>query len=223
MLSLMAAALVMAAPTLLTSCDDDPFYDNYYDNWGWNDDYYDGSSSWYDENNGNTLDDEADVLQGEWDGKMAYTNSDNGEVDYFNANMTFVRNSSDALKGTGTEVDYHTDNNGKVTDRQTLKFNWYISNNGNIHVKYLTQNQTAFVMDASASKRGFSLNERTGRFSGFMIGTNTKDMIQFDLYRVQNNDAKKLVSTRAAKATLTFGKATPTAVTAGKAALTDRR
>lgn len=56
-----------------------------------------------------------------------------------------------------------------------------------------------------------------------MIGTNTKDMIQFDLYRVQNNDAKKLISTRAAKATLTFGKATPTAVTAGKAALTDRR
>lgn len=210
MITLVAAALLLAAPTLFTSCDDDPWYDDGYDNSG-------------NADQGTTVYDEAEVLQGEWDGTMVYTNGDTGERSSFYANMTFVRNNSDAIKGTGTEYDYTLDSNGNVDKTNgPLKFNWYIDEKtGNIHIKYLTQNMSAFVMDASASQHGFTLDENAGTFSGYMLGTNIKDMIYIDLKRVQNNEAKKL--TRAATTVTTFGSPSVTPVTFGKQSLTTRR
>ena len=100
-LILMAAAIMMAVPMLFTSCDDDPWYwygnDEpwWYDyddgNWGWNDNNYNQG-----DDSGSSVIDEAEVLQGEWDGKMVYTNGDTGEQSSFYANMTFVRNNSNA-------------------------------------------------------------------------------------------------------------------------------
>lgn len=197
----LAVALLIALPAMFASCDDDPWYDDDY--WGWNDDYYD-NSGYYNDNdeNGSKLLDEAEVLTGEWDGTMTYTNGDNGQQSQFYANMTFVRNNSNAIKGTGTEIDYTLDSNNQVADQQTLKFNWYIDENtGDIHIKYLSGNNLAFVMDLNASQHGFSLQKDgkgVGTFYGYMIGTNTKDMIYINLTSVQNTDAKKFLPTRAA-------------------------
>lgn len=209
-LILMAAAIMMAVPTLFTSCDDG--------NWGWDDNYY-GQGGGQDD--GSSVYDEAEILQGEWDGKMVYTNGDTGEQSNFYANMTFVRNSRDAIKGTGTELDYTLDSNGNVDKmNEPLKFNWYIEEKtGDIYIKYLTQ--TTFVMDASAKEHGFWLEENKC-FQGYMIGTNNKDMIYIDLSPVKNNEAKK--TTRATTgASRSFGSKIISKMNAGKQALTSRR
>lgn len=226
---LMAAAIMMAVPTLFTSCDDDPWnrYDNepwWYDydngNWGWNDNYYDNGGNG---NEGSSVNDEAEVLQGEWDGKMVYTNGDTGEQSSFYANMTFVRNNSNAIKGTGTEIDYTLDSNGNVDKQNSpLKFNWYIDEKtGDIYIKYLTQNKTTFVMDASAKEHGFWLEENNC-FTGYMIGTNNKDMIYIDLKPVKNNEAKK--ATRSLTGTSrSFGSNIISPMSTSKQDLTNRR
>jgi hypothetical protein len=212
-----AAALLMAAPALFTSCDDDPYW-------------YDGDGPMVNPNGGNDNDDsyaydEAEVLQGEWDGTMVYINGDNGQRSSFYANMTFVRNNSDAIKGTGTEIDYTLDSNGKIDHQNDpLKFNWNIDEQtGDIYIKYTnTDNKSTFVMDASASQYGFSLNENAGSFSGYMLGTSNNDMIYIDLKRVQNREAKSL--TRATTSTPRFfGSSTVTPVAFGKQNLTTRR
>lgn len=197
---MLAAVLIIAAPTVFTSCDDDPLYDDGwryedqwwsgYDNggWSWNNDYYNNGGN---ANQGSSVLDEAEVLEGEWDGTMAYTNGDDGSVSNFYANMTFVRNNSSSIKGTGTEVDYTLTESNEVGEQQTLKFNWYIDEStGDIYIHYLTNSGSTFVMDASASQHGFRLVENES-FEGYMIGTNNKDMIYIDLKPVQNNEAKK--------------------------------
>ena len=213
--TLIATAMLVASPAFFTSCDDDPWDDDYYwygdqtpwwfgyDNsdWGWNDDTYNNggyNGGGYTDNQGNTVLDEAEVLNGEWDGTMTYTNGDNGQKSQFYANMTFVQNNRNAIKGTGSETDYLLDSNGKATDVQpVLKFNWYIDENtGDIYIHYLTGNGLTFVMDLSASQHGFVLDEKTGRFNGYMMGTNNNDLIYIDLKRQTNNEAK--AATRAA-------------------------
>lgn len=225
---MMAAAMVMAAPALLTGCDDDPWDDGwrYEDQWwygydnggnGWNDDYW--SNGGDNGSQGGTVLDEAEVLEGEWDGTMAYTNGDNGEVSQFYANMTFVRNNSQATKGTGTEVDYTTDGSGEVDAQQTLKFNWYIDEStGDIHIHYIKSGMS-YVMDASASQHGFSLVEDES-FEGYMIGTNNKDMAYINLRPVQNNEAKR--ATRSATAR-SFGSTGIEKLKGGVERLTTRR
>jgi hypothetical protein len=191
--TLIATAMLVASPAFFTSCDDDPWDDPWMD--AYNNANYNGGG--YQDNNGNTVLDEAEILNGEWDGTMTYTNGDNGQRSQFYANMTFVQNNSNAIKGTGTEVDYTLDANGNVSDTQTLKFNWYIDENtGDIYIRYLTGNGLTFVMDLSASQHGFHLDEANGIFSGYMIGTNNNDLIYIDLKRQTNNEAKS--ATRAA-------------------------
>lgn len=191
--TLIATAMLVASPAFFTSCDDDPWDDPWMD--AYNNANYNGGG--YQDNNGNTVLDEAEILNGEWDGTMTYTNGDNGQRSQFYANMTFVQNNSNAIKGTGTEVDYTLDANGNVSDTQTLKFNWYIDENtGDIYIRYLTGNGLTFVMDLSASQHGFRLDEANGTFSGYMIGTNNNDLIYIDLKRQTNNEAKS--ATRAA-------------------------
>ena len=207
-----AAGLLLAVPVIFSSCYNDPWDDGDpwygtdepwwygYDrdnNYNWNDyNYNNGGQS-----SGQTLLNEAEVLAGEWDGTMVYTNGDTGNKVRFNTNMTFSRNGSNAIKGTGTEIDYLTDAQGNVTQQnQPLKFNWYIDERtGDIHVKYLTQNATTFVMDRSASTHGFYLDVQNGMFNGYMIGTNNPDMIQFELRRVTNNNAKAAPFAQAAR------------------------
>lgn len=191
--TLIATAMLVASPAFFTSCDDDPWDDPWMD--AYNNANYNGGG--YQDNNGNTVLDEAEILNGEWDGTMTYTNGDNGQRSQFYANMTFVQNNSNAIKGTGTEVDYTLDANGNVSDTQTLKFNWYIDENtGDIYIRYLTGNGLTFVMDLSASQHGFRLDEANEAFYGYMIGTNNNDLIYIDLKRQTNNEAK--AATRAA-------------------------
>ena len=199
---------VAALPFAFTSCDDDdywygdsyPWWYNYHEDggrWGYDNDYND------DNNQGNTLVDEAQVLNGEWNGTMAYTNGNDGTTDQFYATMTFVQNNSNAIKGTGTEYDYYRNADGSVGNSQTLHFSWYIDNNGDIYVKY--DSGSTFVMDMNASQHGFYLDEATGIFRGYMIGTNNSDLIQFDFTR-QTSGAKGSKGLKAVSPkTTTFG------------------
>lgn len=196
--SLLAALLVAAMPFVMTSCDDDdywydddPWWYGYDDGgWGWSNDYWNNGG--YDES---TYLAEAQALAGEWEGMMKYTtagtNGASASEDVFNVNMTFVQNSVNSLKGTGTEIDYLLDDNNSVTDQQTLKFNWYIdANKGDIYIKYTSG--STFVMDYNAGVHGFTLDttKNPNIFDGYMIGTNNNDMAYFEMDRVTNNEAK---------------------------------
>ncbi len=95
------------------------------------------------------------------------------------------------------EIDEVHDNQGNVTDQQTLKFSWYIDNNGDIYLKYASG--ATFVLDAGASQYGFRLGVEKGNnyktFYGYMIGTGKVkgDIIYFDLSEVSTTGyAKKL-------------------------------
>ena len=198
---------VAALPFAFTSCDDD--YDYWYgDTYPWWYNYHEDGGRWdygdnNDDNPGNTLVDEAQVLNGEWNGTMAYTNGNDGTTDQFYATMTFVQNNSNAIKGTGTEYDYYRNADGSVANSQTLHFTWYIDNNGDIYVKY--DSGSTFVMDMNASQHGFSLDEARGVFQGYMIGTNNSDLIHFDFTR-QTSGAKSSKGQKAVSPkTTTFG------------------
>lgn len=198
---------VAALPFAFTSCDDD--YDYWYgDTYPWWYNYHEDGGRWdygdnNDDNPGNTLVDEAQVLNGEWNGTMAYTNGSDGTTNQFYATMTFVQNNSNAIKGTGTEYDYYRNDDGSVGNSQTLHFSWYIDNNGDIYVKY--DSGSTFVMDMNASQHGFYLDEATGVFRGYMIGTNNSDLIYFDFTR-QTSGAKGSKGLKAVSPkTTTFG------------------
>ena len=198
---------VAALPFAFTSCDDD--YDYWYgDSYPWWYNYHEDDGRWdygdnNDDNPGNTLVDEAQVLNGEWNGTMAYTNGNDGTTDQFYATMTFVQNNSNAIKGTGTEYDYYRNADGSVANSQTLHFSWYIDNNGDIYVKY--DSGSTFVMDMNASQHGFYLDEARGVFQGYMIGTNNSDLIHFDFTR-QTSGAKSSKGQKAVSPkTTTFG------------------
>lgn len=154
------------------------------------------------------------TLVGEWYGPVKYSYiQDDGMsrgYDEFYANMIFYQsgNQSDALSGSGVEIDEVHDNQGNVTDQQTLKFSWYIDNNGDIYLKYASG--ATFVLDAGASQYGFRLGAEEGKnyntFRGYMIGTGKVkgDVIQFDFSEVSTTGyAKKL--TRSASAVTSFG------------------
>lgn len=207
---------IMAVPmALVTSCDDDDHWDDY----GY---YYDDP-----DNGGETnmplL--EASILAGEWDGTMQYHYADNGETDNFRANIVFVQNDANSTRGTGTEYDYVLNDRGdSIVADTTLKFDWYIDeSNYNIHVTY-SGSGAHFVMDASATEHGFSLNGDQGVFYGYMINSSNNDMIYFDLTRQTNNSNAKS-ATRAGNVSSTgkFGKGIAEAMKGGVARLSHRR
>ena len=210
----MVLMAIAAASFTFTSCDDDYYWDDPY---GWYDDYNHGGWGWNqgDWNNGSqgsqndNLVAEAQTLVGEWYGPVTYSYiQEDGEsrgTDQFYANMIFYQNSNreDALSGSGVEIDYTYKDDGSVADQQTLKFSWYVDDNGDIYIKY-TDSGATFVMDAGASQYGFNLgsykNERTDIFRGYMIGTGSVkgDIIYIDLQRVdEQGNARKASSTRA--------------------------
>lgn len=218
----MVLAAIAAIPFAFTSCDDDDYwYDD--DPWWytyddgryyWNDNYYNRGG---DDNQDNSLLAEAQTLAGEWDGTMIYTSSSDNTTSQFYANMTFVQNNYNSTKGTGTEIDYTLDNNNNVNDSQTLKFTWYIADNGDIYVRY--SSGSTFVLDIDASQHGFTLNDT--QFLGYMIGSNSNDLIQFNFTR-QVNKAKAAFGTTAKANTLTFGSSYIEPMTATKWALPKR-
>jgi len=202
MKSLWMLMAIVAASFTFTSCDDDdPWYDDPWDDpYGWYDDYNHGNWGWKDNswNQGSQgsqndqLVSEAQTLVGLWSGPVKYSYiQDDGNsraTDEFYAEMQFYQfgYKQDALSGNGVETDYVYDDDGKVTDQQILKFTWYIDNNGDIYLKY-TDSGATFVMDAGASQYGFHLGQEDGKdydtFYGYMIGTGKVkgDVIYFDL------------------------------------------
>lgn len=209
------AALVLAAPLFLAGCGDgDDWHDDYGP--GWRDDTRPDDRG--DNQDGYTALDIAQVLAGEWEGPVTLVD---GTGTYsFNANMTFAQNKANAVKGTGTEYDYVTDNDGNVTDEQLLKFNWQIDQQtGDIYIQYLGGG--TYMLDIDAKTQGYYLSEDEGLFNGYMLGYGNSQgsIIRFDFKRVT---AEAKGATRAASAK-SFGVPTKTAVAKGTAALPARR
>lgn len=202
MKSLMMMAAIAAVSFAFTSCDDDPYY--WHDRYSWYDDYNHGGWGWNqgDWNQGshgsqnNQLLEQAQTLVGDWYGKVQLSElaeDGNSRNNYeFDANMIFYQdnNNSNSLSGNGIEIDSATDGSD---DQQTLKFSWYIGNNGDIYIKYASG--TTYVMDAGASQYGFHLGAEDGKrndtFFGYMIGTGTAkgDIMYIDLERNTSSTA----------------------------------
>lgn len=183
---------VAAMPFAFTSCDDDDYW--YDDDYGYWPGYYDDGDYYDDEA---TVYDEADVLAGEWSGTMEYYNSSEKQTYTYDADFIFTKNSNNAAKGTGVEIDNAYDEKGELVDTQTLQFNWEIDNNYNIYITYASGN--SFGTDINSRNRGFYLSDEEGSFKGYFLGENTDDYMYFDFQRV-NSKAK--ANTRAAGKTV---------------------
>lgn len=200
-ISMMWVAMGAMALTTFTSCEEDPWgpehhphywYDDY-DNYGWNDhgsDDYDYSGSTYVA--------EANCLRGHWEGTMyyTYTNDETGQREsvQFDADMEFDQydSSENPLRGRGREIDTAGD------ETQTLTFSWYVDEkNGDIYIQYDGSKKT-YVLDAQSSRHGFYLD--TDTFNGYMIGTDSDDVIEIDFTRYTYAKPNVLAKTRAAKA-----------------------
>lgn len=206
-----------------TACDDDPWDDDYYwhDDYYWYDDYNHGGWGW-DQGGWNQgaqgssnrdLLEEAQTLVGDWNGNVQLSelaSDGNSRNNYqFDANMIFYqdKNNSNSLSGNGIEIDYATDGSD---DQQTLKFSWYIDNNGDIYIKYASG--ATYVMDAKPSQYGFHLGPEQGKrydtFFGYMIGIGMAkgDIIYIDLERNSSNGARASRSSTSSGSS--FGKGT---------------
>lgn len=204
LLMLMAVAVTSFT---FTACDDDPWDDGHYwhDDYGWYDDYNHGGWGW-DQGGWNQgaqgssnrdLLEEAQTLVGDWNGNVQLSelaSDGNSRNNYqFDTNMIFYqdKNNSNSLSGNGIEIDYATDGSD---DQQTLKFSWYIDNNGDIYIKYASG--ATYVMDAKPSQYGFHLGPEQGKrydtFFGYMIGIGMAkgDIIYIDLERNSSNGAR---------------------------------
>lgn len=203
---LMLMAVAVTSFTF-TACDDDPWDDGHYwhDDYGWYDDYNHGGWGW-DQGGWNQgaqgssnrdLLEEAQTLVGDWNGNVQLSelaSDGNSRNNYqFDTNMIFYqdKNNSNSLSGNGIEIDYATDGSD---DQQTLKFSWYIDNNGDIYIKYASG--ATYVMDAKPSQYGFHLGPEQGKrydtFFGYMIGIGMAkgDIIYIDLERNSSNGAR---------------------------------
>ena len=204
---------IAAASFSFTSCDDDDYwYDDYnHGDWGWNQgDWNNGSNGSQDDN----LLSEAQTLIGEWRGSVMLSElAEDGQSrdNYsFNAEMTFYQtgNKVNTLCGDGIEQDYIEE----TGETQTLKFTWYIDNNGDIYIRYNKSGFT-YVMDLGSSQSGFFLGEEKGRdvFYGYMIGTGAAkgDVMYIDLERYDPSGARKKTRSAATDSVApSFGKAT---------------
>lgn len=219
---LMLMAVAVTSFTF-TACDDDPWDDDYYwhDDYGWYDDYNHGGWGW-DQGGWNQgaqgsqnprLLEEAQTLVGDWYGNVQLSelaSDGNSRNNYqFDANMIFYqdKNNRNSLSGNGIEIDYATDGSD---DQQTLKFSWYIDNNGDIYIKYASG--ATYVMDAKPSQYGFHLGPEQGKrydtFFGYMIGIGMAkgDIIYIDLERNSSNGARASRSSTSSGSS--FGKGT---------------
>lgn len=179
-------AIFTAAPFILASCDDDPWYDNYdwrYRNWYGHYDHGNGNSQG--QNQGSSIADEGACLVGTWVGKMIYTYPDDkGNIDkvQFDAEMIFKFNSNNVYtEGIGTEIDR------AGNDTQTLNFTWYIDNYGNIYVRY-SDTGKAFKLDVESTTKGFYLDQN--QFNGYMVAQADVEEIEFSFTRSGNNSKK---------------------------------
>lgn len=202
---------IAAASFSFTSCDDDDYWYDDYNHGGWN------QGDWNNGSNGSQDDyllSEAQTLTGDWRGSVLLSElAEDGQSrdNYsFNAEMTFYQtgNKVNTLCGDGIEQDYIEE----TGETQTLKFTWYIDNNGDIYIRYNKSGFT-YVMDLGSSQSGFFLGEEKGQdvFYGYMIGTGKAkgDVMQIDLVRYDPSGARKKTRSAATDSVAPgFGKAT---------------
>lgn len=201
---LMLAAIAAASFTFTSCDDDDPWRgpDRWTD-WGWGD------------NGGGPGDDnqpqedsritEANLLAGDWSGEAQLSERDedgNFNTYNFDINMVFVQDRTNAITGSGTEID-QVKKDGSV-DQQTLKFTWSIADNNNIYITY-TDSGSTYLLDANASEDGygFHLGYEKGyendTFYGYMLGTGSVkgDLMMINMERTSGTSRTRSVASSA--------------------------
>ncbi len=153
----------------------------------------------YNNQKGDPIMEEVQVLSGEWAGDMTIEfdgKTGQREAQTFHANMKFWQyaSSKNSLGGNGQEVDTAADGS-----TQTLDFTWYVDKNGDIYIKY--KSGTIFRMNASSPNKGFHLGYEKEKgydtFFGYGISTNTTDVFYIDLSRQSTSGAKgKMIKAR---------------------------
>lgn len=213
--------LLALSPLALTSCDEDPWYGDYYGDWY---DRYNWYDSPYDKGD-NTLVRMSQMLSGVWTGSLTNEYTDNtGQRQSTNmyADFLFTQYSERSCNGRGTETDYapQYDSNGsplldskgnQVYKTQKLSFKWYIDpRTYNVYIEYDDSNYR-FLLDINGNSEysGFSLDSYN--FSGVMEGVNNDEYVFFDLTRVGNSYApakltEQTQNTDSSVVTTSFGK-----------------
>lgn len=198
---LAAAFMLMTLPMLLTSCDDDPYYDDYwYNHYTWGHDYDDRPD---DENisNEDFFVQMAQTLKGQWRGDMmAYALDEQGNVVdsvYYLTDIEFTPYNDNSITGTGTQYDYDG-----ATGQQLLmqrNFSWYIeTTTGNIYLTYKESNADGTTSDYMMRIKYDDLNLNEREFTGYLWANDGKEVDDFLFERYYSNGAKA-TTTRATK------------------------
>lgn len=169
--------MAMFSLTFVSCYQDDPWDDDWYDNYDWYGEAYDYNN--WDGGNTNQLSAEAAVLCHPWSGTLVFTSVSDGKQQstQMYVDILFDRYDNNSVNGRGQETDYDSQGNSQV-----LKFAWYIDpKTGDIFMKYDTSG-SIYCFDASRTDQyGFSLDSNT--FSGYAAGRNVNESLDFELTR----------------------------------------
>src|SRR5574344_149987 len=187
--SMISITLMAVFSLTFVSCyEDDPYYDDWYDNYNWYGNAYDYTN--WDGDNSNELSAEAAALCHPWSGTLVYRYYENGvlQAAQMDVDLLFDRYDSNSVNGRGQETDYANN------ESQVLKFSWYIDpKTESIYIKYDTSSEI-FCFDATQTgDNGFTLN--SNNFTGYAGGTNVSKSIYVTLTRASL--AKTALSSKA--------------------------
>lgn len=179
--TMMLVAMMMSLPTLLTSCNSDPWYDDpWYDDWSWGNDYN------HRPDNENVSNDDffvlmAQTLAGQWRGNMmAYEIDDHGyAIDslFYITDIEFKQYNRQSISGTGTQYDFHPD-----TEKLEMKrdFTWYIDpQTGDIYLIYKEQNADGTTRNYTMCVAYDDLNMNNRTFTGYLWAEDGREVDDF--------------------------------------------
>lgn len=179
--TMMFVAMMMSLPTLLTSCDSDPWHDApWYDDWSWGNDYN------HRPDNQNVSNDDffvlmAQTLAGQWRGNMmAYELDDHGfAIDSlsYTTDIEFKQYNRQSISGTGTQYDFRPD-----TEKLEMKrnFTWYIDpKTGDIYLIYKEQNADGITRNYTMRVAYEDLNMNNRTFTGYLWAEDGREVEDF--------------------------------------------
>lgn len=199
--TMMTMAIAMVVTFSLTSCGDDDYWYDWYD-----DDYYWGGDNDYrgDEGQGTEQDfyvAMAQMLAGQWRGDMmAYELDDRGvAIDsiYYSTDIEFQQYNDQSVSGTGTQYDFLQ---GATQPDMTRNFTWYIdTTNGSIYLTYkeTTSDGQNYDYVMRIAYDNLNLSDRT--FTGYLWSSDGYEVDDFWFDRFQESGYNAKAATRAGK------------------------
>ncbi len=217
-LKMMWAALLLALPMMMVSCDDEPYwhgYNHYYNNYGGNQQRPNNGGNGGAGGGESASDfyvDMAKMLAGQWRGElMAYEIDSAGEVIdslLYSTDIEFEQYNEQSISGTGTQYDYEVyydaaNQQHMASEPDVTNFTWYIDpSNGTIYLTYKEVNDDKTTSDyvMTIAYEDLDLNERT--FTGYLkaVDGSEIDGFLFDRYQDGSNAKAALPTHNSRKA-----------------------